>query len=62
MLKANEIEALVQGRSLWSDARLRFMRNKAALVSLVLLLFIALACVVGPWLLPHAFDSADWTP
>ena len=60
MLKANEIEALVQGRSLWSDARLRFMRNKAALVSLVLLLFIALACVVGPWLLPHAFDSADW--
>ncbi len=60
MLKTNEIEALVQGRSLWSDARLRFMRNKAALVSLVLLLFIALACVVGPWLLPHAFDSADW--
>ena len=60
MLKANEIEALVQGRSLWSDARLRFMRNKAALVSLGLLLFVALACIVGPWLLPHAFDSADW--
>jgi len=60
MLKANEIEALVQGRSLWSDARRRFMRNKAALVSLCLLAFIALACVVGPWLLPHAFDSADW--
>ena len=60
MLKANEIEALVQGRSLWSDARLRFMRNKAALISLGLLLFVALACVIGPWLLPHAFDSADW--
>ena len=60
MLKANEIEALVQGGSLWSDARRRFMRNKAALVSLCLLAFIALACVVGPWLLPHAFDSADW--
>ena len=60
MLKANEIEALVQGRSLWSDARRRFMRNKAALVSLCLLAFTALACVVGPWLLPHAFDSADW--
>ena len=60
MLKANEIEALVQGRSLWSDARLRFMRNKAALISLGLLLFVSLACIAGPWLLPHAFDSADW--
>lgn len=48
------------GRSLWSDARRRFMRNKAALISLGLLALISLACVVGPWLLPHAFDSADW--
>jgi oligopeptide transport system permease protein len=47
-------------RSLWSDARRRFMRNKAALLSLALLLLISLACIVGPWLLPHAFDSADW--
>ena len=59
-LNAPVLEALVQGRSLWSDARLRFMRNKAALISLGLLLFVALACVIGPWLLPHAFDSADW--
>jgi oligopeptide transport system permease protein len=60
MLKPNEIEALVKGRSLWSDARRRFMRNKAALLSLGLLTLIALACIAGPWLLPHAFDSADW--
>lgn len=60
MLKPEEIEQLVAGRSLWSDARRRFMRNKAALVSLGLLMLIASACVVGPWLLPHAFDSADW--
>ena len=51
---------LAAGRSLWSDARRRFMRNKAALISLGLLMLIALACIVGPWLLPHAFDSADW--
>ena len=51
---------LAAGRSLWSDARRRFIRNKAALVSLCLLMLIALACIVGPWLLPHAFDSADW--
>ena len=48
------------GRSLWADARRRFWRNKAAVVSLALLALIALACVVGPWLLPHAFDTADW--
>ena len=50
----------IKGRSLWADARRRFWRNKAAVVSLILLVFIALACVVGPLLLPHAFDSADW--
>jgi oligopeptide transport system permease protein len=73
MLKSNEIHGLVSklaevqplqaegaGRSLWSDARRRFLRNKAAVFSLVLLVLIASACVVGPWLLPHAFDSADW--
>ena len=51
---------VLAGRSLWADARLRFVRNRAAVVSLVLVLLIALACVVGPWVLPHAFDSADW--
>ena len=51
---------LAAGRSLWSDARRRFMRNKAAVISLCLLMFISLACVVGPWVLPHAFDAADW--
>ncbi len=48
------------GRSLWSDARRRFLRNRAALISLGTLALICLACVVGPWVLPHAFDSADW--
>jgi oligopeptide transport system permease protein len=60
MLKAKEIDSLIAGRSLWSDAWRRFLRNKAAVTSLTLLAFISLACVVGPWLLPHAFDSADW--
>ena len=48
------------GRSLWSDARRRFLRNRAAVISLVVLTVICLACVVAPWVLPHAFDSADW--
>ena len=33
--------AAVQGRSLWQDARRRLFRNKAAVVSMVLLAIIA---------------------
>ena len=44
----------------WQDARARFLRNKAAVVSLILLVLITLACIVGPWLLPNEFDSTDW--
>ncbi len=47
-------------RSLWSDARRRFLRNRAAVISLCVLTLICLACVIGPWVLPHDFDSADW--
>ncbi|SAK46931.1 ABC transporter permease subunit [Caballeronia ptereochthonis] len=54
------LEKAVAGRSPWQDARARFLRNKAALVSLTLLVLITLACIVGPWLLPNAFDSTDW--
>jgi oligopeptide transport system permease protein len=49
-----------RGRSPWADARTRFMRNKAAVVSLVLLIVIATACVIGPFVLPYDFDTADW--
>jgi oligopeptide transport system permease protein len=48
------------GRSPWADARIRFMRNKAALASLAVLLLIILACLAGPSLLPYEFDTADW--
>jgi len=50
----------IAGRSPWMDARVRFLRNKAAVFSLVLLALITLCCIAGPWLLPHAFDAADW--
>lgn len=50
-------EIPVRGRSLWDDARDRLLANKAAVASLILLSVIALACVVGPWVLPHNFDT-----
>jgi oligopeptide transport system permease protein len=50
----------IAGRSPWADARRRFLRNKAAVVQPGLLAFITLCCIAGPWVLPHAFDAADW--
>jgi len=52
---------LVAGRSPWADARIRFRRNRAALISLVILALIALVIVVGPWILPNSYDDADWS-
>ncbi|WP_199053887.1 ABC transporter permease subunit [Aquitalea sp. ASV15] len=53
-------DAAVEGRSLWRDARLRFFRNKAAVLSLIVLAFITLACVFGPMVLPHTYEDTDW--
>ena len=54
------IDAAPAGRSPWRDARVRFLRNRAAVASLVVLAIVTLACVFGPMLLPNAFDSVDW--
>jgi oligopeptide transport system permease protein len=53
--------AVIEGRSPWKDARIRFRRNHAAVVSLVLLVLIGLLVVIGPWIVPHSYDEADWS-
>ena len=66
--KTEKIEALtnfstnleIEGRSLWQDARIRFMRNKAAMVSLCILCLITLSVIFVPMLSQHAFDDTDW--
>ncbi len=55
-----QVEVAAPARSPWADARRRFMRNRAAMASLVVLAIISLACLIGPAVLPHAFDSTDW--
>lgn len=55
-----QVEMTAPARSPWADARRRFMRNRAAMASLVVLAVISLACLIGPAVLPHAFDSTDW--
>ncbi len=50
----------VEGRSLWADARRRFVRNKAAMGALILLTVIVLMCLIGPFISPYTYDGTDW--
>lgn len=50
----------IEGRSLWQDARIRFMRNKAAMVSLCILAIMVLAVTFLPMLAEFAYDDTDW--
>ena len=50
----------IEGRSLWQDARIRFMRNKAAMVSLLILFIMTLAVIFLPMITPYTFDDTDW--
>ncbi len=50
----------VKGRSLWVDARHRLFRNKAAVVSMVLLGIITLMAISAPLLSPYAYTDQDY--
>lgn len=50
----------VEGRSLWQDAKIRFIANKAAMVSLVILMIIILSVIFVPLFAQFAFDDTDW--
>ncbi|AAW86090.1 oligopeptide transport system permease protein OppC [Aliivibrio fischeri ES114] len=50
----------IEGRSLWQDARIRFMRNKAAMISLFILTLMTLAVIFLPMFSQYAYDDTDW--
>jgi oligopeptide transport system permease protein len=50
----------VKGRSLWSDARHRFRRNKAAMASLVIFCLIAVICFGAPYLGLRSQDDINY--
>ncbi|MBS0472223.1 MAG: ABC transporter permease subunit [Proteobacteria bacterium] len=52
---------IVQGRSLWDDALRRLMRNRAAVISVVILFVIAVAAVIGPYFLAYDYSFQDYT-
>jgi len=50
----------VEGRSLWQDARRRFIHNRAALISLLVLMLITLFVIFAPMFSQFAYDDTDW--
>ncbi len=59
---ANRLASLdeVQGRSLWADARTRFLRNKAAILGLVLLAICAIYAAFGQLIAAHSYSHIDF--
>jgi oligopeptide transport system permease protein len=49
-----------KGRSLWLDAWRRLRTNKAAMISIAILILLTVAVIAGPWLSPYRFDQLDW--
>ncbi len=50
----------IKGRSLWHDARLRFLKNKAAVTSLIILSLILIFAFLGPLFAQWTNEEIDW--
>ena len=60
MAKNLSEDSTTSGRSLWADARTRFIRNKAAITSLVILALIVLFSFIGPYFAVWTYEQIDW--
>ncbi len=63
--KSKKNEAMIEALAVPNNSRFlqsfqRFAENKAALVGVVLLLIITLACIFLPYFLPNKFDEVDY--
>ncbi|RYE57337.1 MAG: ABC transporter permease subunit [Rhizobiaceae bacterium] len=60
---ANKLAVLdaPKGRSLTQDALRRLAKNKAALVSIGLVVLIVLVAFIGPYFVPWGYSEVDWT-
>ncbi|WP_245846814.1 ABC transporter permease subunit [Paracoccus seriniphilus] len=60
-LAARMAEDEVKGRSPWADARKRFLRNKAAMTGLVILILVALFALLGNQFAAWSNEELDFT-
>ena len=58
---AADAESAVGGRSLWSDARRRFFRNRAAVASLIVLVLVAAFAIFGDLVASWSNEEIDWS-
>ncbi len=50
----------IKGRSLWQDAALRFVRNKAAVAATIGLSLLVLFAIIGPFFANYSIEEIDW--
>ena len=55
-----ELAGAIRGRSLWVDARARLFRNRAAMVSIILLALVAFMALLAPLLSHYAYDEINY--
>ena len=60
-LAGNAPDGVPAGRSLWQDARARFLRNRAAMAGLVALALIACFALFGNLATPWSNEEIDWS-
>ena len=58
---AADAESAAGGRSLWSDARRRFFRNRAAVASLIVLVLVAAFAIFGDLVASWSNEEIDWS-
>lgn len=51
--------SLEQGSSLWHDAFMRLRRNRLAMVSLAILVFMVAVALLTPWLAPYPYEAQN---
>lgn len=54
-------QKILKGRSLWQNAMRRFFRNKAAIVSLILIVLVILFSFFGSALSKYSYDETDFS-
>lgn len=59
--QAAPVVVATKGRSLWMDAGRRFVRNRAALVSLIVLLGVVAFTIIGPFFARWSIEKIDWS-
>ena len=50
----------VKGRSLWVDARRRLFRNRAALVSMIIIAIVAALAILAPFLSQYSYQGTNY--